>query len=165
MTTLILIAAIGPRGELGYSGRLPWHYPEDLKHFKETTFGHPIIMGRKTYHSLGRILPNRPHLVLSRGAPDISKDNVYWFNSVEDILSWCRDTQCEKAFVIGGSEVFRLFESQCDYAYITHIHRAVVADIYFPMELLQKREIVEQTQMGPELTLIKYGHNQDVTAI
>ncbi len=150
---LILIAAIGQNGEMGLEGQLPWHHPEDLRFFKETTKGSPLIMGRKTFESLPGVLKGRPHLVLSQATPDSAPPNVFFFQSWADIQEWCRREHCEKAFVIGGRQIYALLAPYCNILYITHIHSAFLADTVFPMEVLERFTVFQTIPLdGPSFT-------------
>ncbi len=117
-------------GVIGNNNALPWRLPEDLKFFKETTMGHSIVMGRKTFESIGKPLPGRENIILTR-------DNTYKaegcivFHSVDEILQYAN--QAEKEVIItGGSEVFALFMSYVDKLYVTRIHETFQGDTFFP---------------------------------
>jgi len=158
----ILIAAIGQQGEMGLEGKLPWNHPEDLKFFKETTHQSPLIMGRKTFESLPGLLKNRPHLVLS-SQPSAPHSSVCFFQNIQDIECWCLENHFQKAFVIGGSQIYKLLAPICSKIWITHFHHAFSADTFFPIELLNQRPILSQTPLvGASLrdynaTIIEYG--------
>ena len=125
-----IIAAIGRSNELGKDGDLIWHLPSDMKFFRETTSGHTIIMGRKTFESLPKgALPNRRNIVLTR--QDIGFAGAERFSSLPAALEACRDD--EEVFIIGGASVYREALPLADKLYITHISDTPAeADAFFP---------------------------------
>lgn len=128
--TIALIAAHDKNLVIGKEGDLPWHYPVDLKHFKQTTMGHPIVMGRVTYQELGeKPLPGRPNIVLSRSR---SYDEVPTYRSLETALEKLEKQEYEKIFIIGGGEIYREALAIADLLYITQINKAYEGDTYFP---------------------------------
>jgi dihydrofolate reductase len=131
---LRIIVAIARNGIIGCTnedgrGALPWHLPEDLKHFKETTSGHPIIMGRKTWESLGRALPNRRNIVITRQA-NYPAAGAEVFGSLDEALSAIGETT--QAFVIGGAELYRQALPLAGQLIITEVGLDAEGDTYFP---------------------------------
>ena len=126
-----LIVAIGENHEIGVKNALPWHLPGDLKYFKATTKGFPVIMGRATYFSIGRPLPGRTNIVLNLGGDPIPEvECVYSF---EEAYAAAEATGAEKCFIMGGASVYRAAMPQMDLLYITHVHKTVPeADTFFP---------------------------------
>lgn len=120
-----LIAAVGRNYELGLSNRLIWNIPEDLKYFKEMTTGKTVVMGRKTFESIGKALPNRNNIVLTR--KDIKIDGVNIVNNYEEVLNTNEET-----FIIGGESIYKLFLPFADNIYLTEIDQSSEADSYFP---------------------------------
>ena len=127
---ITIIAAIGKNNELGKDNQLLWHLPVDLKHFKNLTSGHPIIMGRKTYESIGKPLPNRTNIVVSR------KEN--WFEegilivpSLKDAIKHAKKIN-ENIFIIGGGEIYRNTIDMADRLEITQVNHQTDADVFFP---------------------------------
>ncbi|OMP65672.1 dihydrofolate reductase [Domibacillus epiphyticus] len=114
-------------GLIGKDNSLPWHLPEDLKFFKKTTLGHPIVMGRKTYESIGRPLPGRENIILT-GDPLYKAEGCTIVHSVEDVLDKAKN---EEVFVTGGAGVFKAFLPHVDRLYVTHIHHVFEGDTYF----------------------------------
>ena len=102
-----IIVAIAENGLIGRDGDLPWRLSEDLKRFKETTMGKPIIMGRKTWKSIGRPLPGRPNVVISRD-PNYAADGIDVVQSVEQAFARARELGSDEIMVIGGAEIYRL---------------------------------------------------------
>jgi dihydrofolate reductase len=126
-----LIAAMDREQVIGKDGELPWHLPNDLKRFKSLTTGHPILMGRKTYESIGRPLPNRRNLVLTRQV-DYTAPGIEIVHSVEEALEKIQDEPW--LFVIGGEEVYRMFIEQADRIHLTEVHTEVIGgDAFFPV--------------------------------
>ena len=122
------IVAMSENRVIGASGGLPWHLPEDFRFFKKTTLGHPIVMGRKTYESLGKPLPGRTNILLTHQQLEIPEVTV--IHSVEELrqLTIPRD----ETFVIGGAAIYKLLLPVCDTLFVTHVHRHVEGDTFFP---------------------------------
>lgn len=126
--TLAAIVAHDPNLLIGKDGDLPWHYSEDLKYFKRTTMGHPLIMGRVVFEELGeKPLPGRENIVLSRSR---NYDNVPTFSSFDDALEYIQDE--ELVFLIGGGEIYRQFLDRCDKLFVTEVNKKFEGDTYFP---------------------------------
>ena len=121
-----IIAALADNGVIGAAGKIPWHISDDLKRFKRLTLGHPIVMGRKTYDSLGKPLPGRRNLVLTRG-PAIP--GVECFSDLQVALAAC---ESETVFIIGGAEIYRQALPLASTLLLTHVHRRVEGDTRFP---------------------------------
>jgi len=126
-----LIAAIGKNNELGKDNTLLWKLPADLKYFKETTSAHAVIMGRKTFESIGHPLPNRRNIIITRDVK-YKKEGTEVAHSVSEVLDLFPDKD-EEIFVIGGAEIFEQFMPIADRLYITHIGAEdKMADVFFP---------------------------------
>jgi len=126
---LSVIAAIARNGTIGRDNTLPWHLPEDLKHFKALTMGHHIIMGRKTYESLGRLLPGRTTVVVSRNQ-DYAVSGAKVVSSLQQAIQACAGD--EEIFVIGGAELYREALPMAGRLYLTEIDEDFDGDAYFP---------------------------------
>lgn len=126
-----MVAAIGRRRELGTENELVWRIPDDLKRFKTLTTGHPIIMGRKTFDSIGRPLPNRTNIVITRDAAWTHK-GVVTAASVEDALAKGAAAGQEEIFVIGGGQIYTQALPHADRLYLTLIDAEKEADAFFP---------------------------------
>lgn len=113
---------------IGLDGKLPWHQPEDLKFFKRTTLGHPILMGRTTWESIGRPLPGRQNIVLSRTMEP--RDGIDVIREAADLSQVCRDV--EKVFVIGGAQVYESLLPKCDELYLTLVSGTHEGDTFLP---------------------------------
>jgi dihydrofolate reductase len=132
---IMLISAIVARaanGVIGANNRLPWHLPADLAQFKRLTTGHHIVMGRKTYESIGRPLPNRVSLVLTRQAGWAAPPGVKAVGNWEEALVLAKLASETELFVIGGAEVFSLFMPVLDRLYLTQVHAEVAGDVFLP---------------------------------
>ena len=128
---LSIIVALADDGIIGRDNALPWHLPADLKRFKRLTMGHHLIMGRKTFESVGRPLPGRTMLVLSRSRPELPA-GVVRVSSLEEALETARSAGAEEAFVAGGAEIYRLALPRADGLYVTRVHAEVAGDTRFP---------------------------------
>jgi len=126
---ITIIVARSTQGVIGRDNELPWRLPADLKHFKNTTLGHPIIMGRNTWESLGRPLPDRRNIVISR-TPGFSAEDAETFSSLEDALSACESS--DQVFIIGGAQVYEQAIEFADEMIITEVQIDVVGDAHFP---------------------------------
>lgn len=128
MPRLTAIVAMSANRVIGREGKLPWHYPEDLKFFKRTTLGHPILMGRATFDSIGRPLPGRQNIVLSSTMAPC--EGVTVIRSVSELPQVCGDE--ETVFVIGGARLFEELLPQCDGLYLTYIDKDYEGDVLLP---------------------------------
>jgi dihydrofolate reductase len=124
-----LVAAVAENGVIGSGNRMPWHLPADLKRFKGLTLGKPMLMGRKTYEAIGKPLPGRRNLVLTR-ATDLHVPGIEIVHSVEEALAACADAS--ELMVIGGAEVYRLFLPLASRMHLTRVHAPIVGDTRFP---------------------------------
>ena len=172
-----LIVAMSQNGVIGKAGKLPWHLPEDLRHFKELTMGHPIIMGRKTFESLPKKpLPGRKNIVLTRSADFKALEGVEVIHDVSSYLSTffsfpspslgrrsqgysgaggmgegyrervkspIEENHTEEIFVIGGAEIYKIFEPYIQCLYITLIEKDIEGDTYFPFNWKDGFKIVD----------------------
>lgn len=129
---LSLIVAMDEKNGIGIKNQLPWHLPEDLKFFKNNTMGKPVIMGRKTFDSLGRALPGRLNIVLSRQNDVPLPEGVLLCSSMEDAIQKLETENIAAAFVIGGGRIFEEAVLFVDKMYITRVHTVVDADVFFP---------------------------------
>jgi dihydrofolate reductase len=143
--TVSAIAAVGKNGVIGREGKLPWVLPRDLRRFRAVTWGKPIIMGRKTHEALGRALPGRTNIILTRQTDYQAKDCLVAHTS-EEALRLAELEGAEEAVVIGGSEVFAVFLPKCETIYLTTVEGDFEGDTFFPMKLLDPHhwEIVRE---------------------
>lgn len=129
---LSLIVALDRHGLIGWAGGLPWRLPADLKHFKDITMGKPVIMGRKTYASIGRPLPGRRNIILTRQT-DFAAAGCEMYGSAGDVISVLQAARVEEAMVIGGAEVYRVFLPYAQCMYITLVDGEFEGDTWFPL--------------------------------
>ena len=152
---LSLIVAVGRRDEIGKAGKMPWHLPADLKHFKRNTLGKPVLMGRKTLEAIGRPLPERRNLVLTR-------DAAFKAAGCETVTSLDAAMQAvagvPELMVIGGGEVYRLTWEKADRVYLTRIQADVEgADTFFPkLEASQWHEVSREEHRADEKNPFDY---------
>lgn len=123
-----VIVAVAENGVIGDRNTLLWHISEDLRHFKSVTTGHPVVMGRKTFESLGRPLPNRVNVVVSR--QDIGLEGCRVVHSLDEALALF--TSDEETFVIGGAQIYAQAMPRADRFYLTRVHHAYEGDTSFP---------------------------------
>ncbi len=151
MTELHLIVAHARNGAIGIDGKLPWYLPEDLKHFKRTTLGKPVIMGRKTWESLGRPLPGRKNVVITRQA-DYVAEGAYVVPTIEAALEAVKDEPV--AFIMGGAQIYEQTLPLVKVAHVTVINADYDADAYFkPLDdehwLLDEEQTFPATDAHP----------------
>jgi dihydrofolate reductase len=127
-SSLSIVVAFDRQRGIGVNNTLPWHLPEDLAHFKRTTSGHPIIMGRKTFDSIGRPLPNRQNIVITRNR-QWQHDGVDAVESLDAALSLVGE---KEAFIIGGAQIFAEALPRTDRLIVTEINHAFDCDTFFP---------------------------------
>ena len=140
---LSLIVAKAKNNVIGKDNQLIWHLPEDLKRFKKLTTGHTIIMGRKTFESLGRVLPNRHHIVLCNDANmKIDDENVEILEDISLLDKYIKDE--EEHFVIGGATMYRLLMPYCTKMYITEINQEFDGDVSFPEINMSEWKVTER---------------------
>lgn len=129
--TLSIIAALGNNNVIGRDGQLPWHMPADLKRFKQLTTGHHLLMGRRTYESVGKPLPGRITVVITR-AHDFSPAGVAIARSIDEAISKAEATGDREVFIGGGTEIFNQTLHLANRMYLTRIHAEPEGDTYFP---------------------------------
>ncbi|RZL47833.1 MAG: dihydrofolate reductase [Pedobacter sp.] len=154
MNQISIVVAISENNAIGKNNQLLWHLPADLKHFKEITSGHPIIMGRKTYDSIGRALPNRRNIVITR-TTSLSIPNVEVVNTLEDALSRCENEN--EVFVIGGAEIYKHALSLSNRIYLTTVHHSYEADTFFPeLNKDEWKEVASEYHPSDEKNSVAY---------
>jgi len=126
-----LLVAVSENNVIGNRGELPWKLPNDLKHFKDVTVGHPIIMGRKTYESIGRVLPDRLNIIISRQEDYEVKDAVV-VHSFEEALKRCEYEETGEVCVIGGGEIYKQALPFVNRIHLTRVHTDIEGDTVFP---------------------------------
>lgn len=146
MAELTLVAALARNRVIGHAGGMPWHLPADLKHFKAVTMGCPVVMGRRTFESIGRALPGRTNIVVSRGQPELP-EGVVRAASLDQVLS--RFGQ-ERLMVIGGGEIYRQALPLADRMELTLIDAQVPGDTRFPEWCSGHWRLVGMTARPPD---------------
>ena len=158
--TLSLIVAAAENGVIGRNNALPWHLPEDLKYFKRTTLGKPIVMGRITFESIGKPLPGRTNIVISR-QPDYQAEGVKVVASIDEALALAEDIALidgvDELMVIGGAAIYAEALPRADRLYLTEVHAEVPGDAYLPeLDLAQWRECSRQRHGASETNPYDY---------
>ncbi len=144
---ICIISALDPNHVIGANNKLPWHLPEDLNYFKQTTLNHPIVMGRKTYESIGRKLPNRRNIIISR---TLSGNDI--LKSPEALFSL---NLSENVFIIGGEEIYQFYLPYASYLYLTHIGKEFDGDSFFPSVNWYEWQLIQQ-QIHPPCNTINF---------
>lgn len=126
-----LIVAAASNNAIGKDGQLLWHLPKDLKFFKNTTWGMPVLMGRKTFEAVGKPLPGRTNIVITSNE-NFCADQVITVASLESALQKANETNCKEIFIIGGGEIYRQSMPIADRIYMTRVHATLEADTFFP---------------------------------
>ena len=130
---------------IGINNKLPWHLKEDLQNFKKITMGHHILMGRKTFESIGKALPGRMSLVVS-SEPKANQESVLWFTSIFRAIKQAERNGETELFIIGGEKVFRSALSLCDRIYLTEVKGNIKGDTFFPpLSVKNWKKVSEQT--------------------
>lgn len=143
---LSVIVAMAHHRVIGQNNQMPWHLPADLAWFKKNTLHKPVIMGRKTFESIGRPLPNRHNIIVSRQAvSDLNANpNISWVQSIEAALSLVQAQHVEEAFVIGGGNIYQQVLPLINRLYLTHIDADLEGDTYFPDYLPEQWQVIYQ---------------------
>ncbi len=142
-----LIVAVADSGVIGRDNTLPWHLPEDLKRFKRLTLGKPIVMGRKTFESIGRALPGRQNIVVTR-EPSYQREGVTVVHGVDAALRACGEAA--EIMVIGGSDLFRLFLPRAGRIHLTRVHGNISGDVMWPALDVREWEVVEREEFSAD---------------
>ncbi|WP_394975370.1 dihydrofolate reductase [uncultured Croceitalea sp.] len=142
MSKLIIIAAAAENNALGINNDLPWHLPDDFKRFKTLTTGHKIIMGRKTLESFPKALPNREHIVITRNKNYRPKFKCTVVSSIKDAIALTKND--EKAFIIGGGEIYKQSLEIATHIELTRVHAKVDADTFFPIIETNQWELIKE---------------------
>lgn len=139
---LSLLVAASENNVIGKDNQLPWHLPNDLKYFKNQTWGMPILMGRKTFESIGKALPGRKSIVITRNW-DWRRENVEAVHSVEEAIGKAAAYGSKEIFVIGGAEIFQTAFDRADRIYLTRVHHEFAGDAFFPEVSTQEWNLVQ----------------------
>lgn len=160
------IAAAAENNVIGAGNKLPWDIPEDMKFFRDKTKGRAVIMGRKTYESMGKPLPNRLNVIITR-QPAYQAPGAVVVPSIDDALEYCRGKVKEygdEVFIIGGGEIYRQSMDLIDIIYLTRVHKAVPGDATYPqVDPRQFEEIERRERPGdPAYTFLTYRRKEPV---
>ena len=156
-----IIVAISDNNAIGKNNELLWHISEDLRFFRRTTLGWPVIMGRKTFESIGRALPGRVNVVISRGFT--TGEDVEVVGSLEEAFATAESTNLEKCFVMGGGQIYAQALEQADRLVVTHVHTVIEdADTFVPpidpevWEVVQRSELFTDEETGYTFEFVEY---------
>jgi dihydrofolate reductase len=138
-----LVVAAATNNAIGKEGKLPWHLPNDMKHFKNVTWGMPVVMGRKTFESLGKPLAGRKNIVITR-QPGWSAEGTVAVKNIEDALFVARQADVKEVMVIGGGEIYKALFEKAKRIYLTRVHAEPEADTFFPVIYPDQWHLVSQ---------------------
>jgi len=161
---LIAIAAMSLNRVIGNGSQIPWHLPEDFKWFKATTTGHILVMGRKTFESIGQPLPNRETIVLSRAA--FSHPGVTTLRSLSELIEWATNPApgrpaSRQVFICGGAQIYEQALPLCSELLLTLVKREVAGDVFFP-KFEDQFELFEEIRDTPEFKILRYRRRSPV---
>jgi len=144
---IIIISAVAKKSVIGKSnGEIPWHIKEEFQHFKKTTFGFPIIMGRKTFESLQQPLKGRLNIVITSNINYNIDNEIKVFNSINDALDFCKSLNIEKVFIIGGAKVYKQALNFADEMIISYMNFNADGDIFFPDFRIEDWQIISEEE-------------------
>ena len=147
------IAAVDRKGAIGKGGKLPWHYSSDMKFFRETTTGHAVVMGRKTWLTIGKPLKNRLNIVLSRDTDIEPQESLLVFSDIDSVLSFNKSLRTD-LFVIGGAQIYEAFREHIEKWIITEVPLTVQgADAFMPKGYLDGFKVVDSKALDDDLTV------------
>ena len=137
------IVAVAKNNVIGKDNDIPWYLPADLKYFKKTTLNHHIIMGRNCYESIGKPLPKRTNVILTRN-PFYLVSNCYITHSIDQALQVAEDNGEDEAFIIGGAQIYELAMDRCERLYLTEVDLEVEGDIFFPKLNMDEWKLISE---------------------
>ncbi|MFH1356559.1 MAG: dihydrofolate reductase [bacterium] len=142
---LSIIVAIAENNAIGIKNEMPWHIPEDFKHFKETTLDHTIVMGEKTFESIGRALPGRKNVIMTL-LEDYTAEGTTIIHSIDELLEMAKGD--EEVFVIGGATIYKLALPYADKLYLTLVKTKIDGDAFFPsVDLENTFQVVKESEL------------------
>jgi dihydrofolate reductase len=150
-----IIVAVSANNVIGNENKLPWHLPADLKYFKNLTMGHHVIMGRKTYESIGKILPGRIFVIVTRDK-NYKVPGATVVHSIEEAFEYCRTNNETEAFIIGGAEIINQSEKLADKLYLTRIHENFTGDVFLEFNMDLWKEQTSEAHQADEKNLYNY---------
>lgn len=155
-----LLVAVAENGVIGKNNTLPWHLPNDLRYFKNLTWGMPVVMGRKTFESIGRPLPGRTNIVITRN-PHYAAAGLPVVHTIGEAITAAQETGAREIFVIGGAEIYRSVLDDAHRVYLTRIHQPFEGDVYFPQLDPERWQLVKQHRCAPDEKNL-YAHTFEV---
>ena len=158
MSYISIIVAKSSNNVIGNDGNLPWHIPEDLKNFKSLTMGKPMIMGRSTFESIGKALPGRKNIVMTRDKKYQAND-ISVAHTLEEALIMCDEAR--EIMIIGGGEIYKLFFGMVNRIYLTNVEKHIDGDVFFPDIDLSKWKMIRKEEY-PLNTERKIGFNLEI---
>ncbi len=154
--TLSIIVAKAENNVIGKDNDLVWYLPADLKYFKQTTSGHYVIMGRKTFESFGKPLPNRTHIIITRNK-EFKYPGVHVVHSLDEAIEMAKQSREEEVFVLGGAEIYRQSMDKVDRLYVTEVKAIFEGDTFFPeIDQSQWKEVSRQSFEADEKNKYPY---------
>ncbi|OCG01450.1 type 3 dihydrofolate reductase [Gilliamella sp. wkB112] len=142
--TLSIIVAMAHNQVIGLNNQMPWHLPADLAWFKKNTLNKPVIMGRKTFESIGRPLPNRHNIVISGRDGMLPLPNLSWVRSIDAAIQLANKQNTDETFIIGGGNIYNQVLPKVNRLYLTHIDADLPGDTYFPNYFPEQWQVVHQ---------------------
>ena len=142
---LSLLVAADENNLIGKDNKLPWHLPADLKYFKNLTWGMPILMGRKTFDSIGKPLAGRKNMIITRNK-DWQQEGVVVVYTIDEAIEVAKKEDVKELFIIGGAEIFNTSITTADRIYLTRIHHSFEGDVYFPAISKEEWQLVKEVQ-------------------
>jgi dihydrofolate reductase len=143
------IVAKSENNVIGINNTLPWHLKADLQNFKKITMGHHILMGRKTFESIGKALPGRMSLVLS-SEPKPNQDSLFWFTNLFRAIKQAERSGEEELFIIGGEKIFKAALSLCDRIYLTEVEGSIKGDAFFPQLSVKNWKTISEQKFSKD---------------
>lgn len=157
MSALAIVVAMNQDRVIGVNGGLPWHYSEDLRHFRRVTTGHCIIMGRKTWDSIGKPLPKRTNIVVTRDRSFVAEGAIV-VHSLDEALTQAKEDSCP--MIIGGTSMYTLALPLTTTIYLTHVRCEVEGDTWFPELDDSWKEVERREGKNPDLTFVRLERTQ-----
>lgn len=151
---IILIAALAKNNIIGLNGKMPWHSKAEFQHFRKTTLNSYILMGRKTFESIGKPLDNRINIVISSKEITETYNNLLIFKDIETALIYCREKECDKIYICGGSQIYKSFIDMADEMILSRFHFEINGDTSFPE--FNPEEWIKNTTTGEEFDVEFY---------
>lgn len=137
--TITLIVAASENNAIGINNQMPWHLPNDFKYFKRSTIEHSVLMGRKTFEAIGKALPDRRNIVITRNA-NFQGEDIDVANSIQEALLYCRDER--EVFIIGGANIYQQALPLASKVLLTRVHTTIQADAFFPELSSEEWELI-----------------------